>query len=99
MILLHNNILVKPDTPKPVESKSGIILLAPQEKDEIPNTGVIKGVGPGRPGEPNPYHRKQRIKYDPHIGIEVSVYDEKLLLIDADDVYAVLQEDIDEKEA
>jgi chaperonin GroES len=88
---LGDRIIVKQDEAQ--ETTAGGLYIAADSKEK-PQTGVVLAVGKGRvnnKGEhlPMPVKEGDRVLYGKYGGTEVDLDGEKVLILRADDVYAV----------
>ena len=88
---LGDRIIVKQDEAQ--ETTAGGLFIAPDSK-ETPQTGVVLAVGEGRINNkgqhlPMPVKEGDRVLYGKYGGTEVDVDGEAVLILRADDIYAV----------
>ena len=88
---LGDRIIVKQDEAQ--ETTAGGLYIAPESK-ENPPTGVVLAVGEGRINNkgqhlPMPVKEGDRVLYGKYGGTEVDVDGEAVLILRADDIYAV----------
>ena len=88
---LGDRIIVKQDEAQ--ETTAGGLYIAPDSKEK-PRTGVVLAVGEGRINNkgqhlPMPVKEGDRVLYGKYGGTEVDVDGEAVLILRADDIYAV----------
>ena len=88
---LGDRIIVKQDEAQ--ETTAGGLYIAPDSKEK-PHTGVVLAVGEGRINNkgqhlPMPVKEGDRVLYGKYGGTEVDVDGEAVLILRADDIYAV----------
>ena len=88
---LGDRIIVKQDEAQ--ETTAGGLYIAPDSKEK-PQTGVVLAVGEGRINNkgqhlPMPVKEGDRVLYGKYGGTEVDVDGEAVLILRADDMYAV----------
>ncbi|MDI6757806.1 MAG: co-chaperone GroES [Endomicrobiia bacterium] len=90
---LGDRVLVKPLEPKEVK-KGGIII--PDTAKEKPQEGEVIAVGPGKKNDegkvmPMNVKVKDKILFGKYSGTEVKIESEDYLIMNEDDIYAVIQ--------
>lgn len=91
---LGDRVLIKPDEATESQSKSGIII--PDAMKEKPLTGTVVAVGPGNrtsKGDLIPIDIAvgAKVYYGKFAGVETKVNEETLMLLHADEIYAVVE--------
>ena len=89
---LGDRVIVKADEAE-TTTASGLYLV--KENKEKPQTGTVLAVGPGRLGKngeymPMPVKEGDRVVYGKYGGTEISHEGQDLLILRADDLYAVI---------
>lgn len=89
---LGDRVIVKAD---PAESTTASGLYLATETKEKPQTAVVIAVGPGRLTEkgeymPMPVKEGDRVVYGKFAGTEITIDGEEVLILRADDMYAVM---------
>ncbi len=90
---LGDRVIVKQDE---AESKTSSGLYLAGDTKEKPQTGTVIAVGPGKlnkDGEhmPMPVKEGDRVVYSKYGGNEIVCADEEVLIVRADDIYAVFE--------
>ncbi|PKN01803.1 MAG: co-chaperone GroES [Elusimicrobia bacterium HGW-Elusimicrobia-1] len=91
---LGDRVLVKALEPKEVK-KGGIII--PDTAKEKPQEGEVIAVGPGKKNDegkvmPMNVKVKDKVLFGKYSGTEVKIENEDYLIMNEDDIYAVIQE-------
>ena len=89
---LADRVVIKADEAEET-TKSGLIIAS--ENKEKPQSGKVLEVGPGRMGKdgkllPMPVKKGDHVVYGKYAGNEIEVDGEELLIVNADDIYAIL---------
>lgn len=90
---LGDRVIVKPDE---AESQTASGLYLASESKEKPQTGVVIAVGDGKIGKdgkhlPMPVKKGDRVIYGKYGGTEVTHDGEEVLILRADDIYAICE--------
>lgn len=90
---LGDRVIVKQDE---AEEKTASGLFLASDSKEKPQTGTVLAVGPGKLGKDGkpmsmPVKEGDRVVYSKYGGNEVLCDDEEVLIVRADDIYAVIQ--------
>ncbi len=90
---LGDRVIIKPDEAEQTTS-SGLFLAT--DTKEKPQTGKVIAVGPGKMGDdgkplPMPVKKNDRVVFSKYGGNEIVCDDEEVLIIRADDIYAVFE--------
>ena len=90
---LGDRVIVKADEAQ--ETTAGGLLLAHDSKEK-PQTGTVLAVGAGKPDKdgkliPVPVKEGDKVIYGKYGGTEITVEGEEVLILRADDVYAVFE--------
>lgn len=90
---LGDRVIVKADE---VEDKTASGLYLSRETKEKPQTGIVLAVGEGRRDNkgdlmPMPVKAGDKVLYGKYGGTEVTVDGEEVLILRADDIYAVFE--------
>lgn len=88
---LGDRVIVKADEAE-TTTASGLILA--KETKEKPQTGIVLAVGPGKLDKdgnylPMPVKEGDKVLYGKYGGTEVTVENDEVLILRADDIYAV----------
>lgn len=78
-----DRVLILPDESE-TKTPSGIII--PDHAKEKPNTGIVKAIGPGLE-TPIPLSVGQKVMYSAYAGIEISLEDQKFLIMRESDIF------------
>ncbi len=89
---LGDRVIVKQDE---AEQKTSSGLFLAGDSKEKPQTGTVLAVGPGKLDKdgkhlPMPVKEGDRVVYSKYGGNEISCDDEEVLIVRADDIYAVI---------
>ena len=89
---LADRVVIKADEAEET-TKSGLIIAS--ENKEKPQSGKVLEVGPGKMGKdgkllPMPVKKGDHVVYGKYAGNEIEVDGEELLIVNADDIYAIL---------
>ena len=90
---LGDRVIVKRDE---VEDKTASVLYLSRESKEKPQTGVVVAVGEGKRDKdgaliPMPVKVGDKVLYGKFGGTEVTVDEEELLIVRAEDIYGVFE--------
>ena len=90
---LGDRVIVKADEAEETTA-SGLYLA--RESKEKPHTGVVKAVGPGKLDKdgnvvPVPLNVGDKVVFGKYGGTEITIDDEDVLILRADDIYAVIE--------
>lgn len=90
---LGDRVIVKADEAEETTA-SGLYLA--REAKEKPHTGVVKAVGPGKLDKdgnvvPVPLKVGDKVVFGKYGGTEITVDDDEVLILRADDIYAVIE--------
>lgn len=90
---LHDRVLVLPEEMRK-KTESGIII--PDTVTERPKRGEVIAVGPGYADQPTTIQKADQILFATNAGTEITIGDEKLLLMRESDVVGVIESEDDE---
>ena len=90
---LGDRVIVKQDE---VETTTASGLYLASDSKEKPQTGTVLSVGPGKIDKdgnhlPMPVAEGDKVVYGKYGGTEIEIGDEKVLILRADDIYAIIQ--------
>ena len=88
---LADRVVIKADEAEET-TKSGLIIAS--ENKEKPQSGKVLEVGPGKMGKDGkllsmPVKKGDRVVYGKYAGNEIEIDGEELLIVSADDIYAI----------
>lgn len=89
----YDRIVVTRDRAKD-KSDGGIVL--PEQAQDVPLTGTVLAVGPGKPDDkgnpiPLPFVIGQKVLFGKYTGVEVTINKEAFTLLRAEDVLAIVE--------
>ncbi|MGI5847800.1 MAG: co-chaperone GroES [Candidatus Cryptobacteroides sp.] len=84
---LADRVLIEP---KEAETKTAAGLYIPDTAKEKPQQGKVIAVGPGKKDEPMEVKKGDEVLYGKYAGTEITVDDQKYLIVKQSDILAIL---------